>query len=1007
MIESYDINNVIIELEASSDYYSLVKIKKAFNSNMLKAIEKRITKSTKAEYLKHRSSGNIFISDELSRLDRSFQLEFSIPEEPFSSHKLLNQLKKIEGIESVEYSEIHTINPIEDTQVDNQFPYKFSDRKLSDPFIPNDIHYTFQNYLPQMNAEEGWGYYLEQKAEGKNEQDQDSVIIAVVDTGFDLAHEDILSYRFVNLGESGLDAEGRDKSNNGIDDDGNGYIDDSKGINLHPDSSPEAEFSLNTNQGHRHGVHVAGIIAAEINNGIGVAGIASIEKNIFILPVKIGSDDPGDNTLANSYEGVLYAIASDAHIINCSWGSPSPSSIGQDVATIALQAGALIVAAAGNNNRDQDFFPAAYDGVLSVTAVEFNNRKPAFANYSFSVDIAAPGLSILNTVRSNQYDRLSGTSMATPLVSGTIALMKSLYPETQLHTLAEALKSNADPFSDNIRTEHIGKLGMGVINLEKALRRDNRELLTINTIWQRQSKYDIQPSPAGIDDSLIAPKRYFNGDTVFIGFQTTALDEKIESAVFSIDAENESILSGPAFLSSLESGVPQYDYSQWISANGLDFDTTIDLLLKAYNSQDRLIAQKHLDVVYNPTYLNVSNKEISFTATSTGNFGFNNYPENSQGIGLKLGEKNILYESGIILTTSPGKTLDNIRASFPTSKSKNFRIEKPVQPDTLTNGTIRLIASYSDGLSAILSSDTPADTNDLGIWVDQITLFPENGKFLVTYFKLIASEVITKPIDSLFFGLFADWDISNSATDDAAYYDFESRGMVLLDAASLREFPLEDRLSEMVKLKKDRACMFLLSGQRLGCYAMDNDGTGDFNIGIYNGFSKEEKYKAVSKGLSRLASGITDASSIISAGPMLMMPGDTINLVLAMGITDSEQSPKELRTEIEEFVQEHSPIIYENQQSTGELGQLLIFPNPVRQSDSENGSISFNLNRSTLLTMQIFDMSGRLAAKPFRNKTFPIGRSTISIPSLAKGHYRIIVSEKDTPFTMEAGLVVE
>ncbi len=201
--------------------------------------------------------------------------------------------------------------------------------------------------------------------------------------------------------------------------------------------------STNVADGYGHGTHVAGTIAAGTNNLVGVAGIA---PGVTIMPVKV-MDSNGQGYWSDFLDGVDYAVANGASIINLSLGGSGLSSAQisafQPTFTAARAAGVLVIAAAGNNDNNLPFYPASFGDVVSVSASTNWDTKASFSNYGPSVDISAPGLAITSTYRNNKYKEMSGTSMATPHVVGLAALIRSLHPEFGVAEVETALKATA------------------------------------------------------------------------------------------------------------------------------------------------------------------------------------------------------------------------------------------------------------------------------------------------------------------------------------------------------------------------------------------------------------------------------------------------------------------------------------------------------------------------------------------------------------------------------------
>ncbi|MEQ1723413.1 MAG: S8 family peptidase [Pseudobdellovibrio sp.] len=247
-------------------------------------------------------------------------------------------------------------------------------------------------------------------------------IIAVIDTGIDENHEDLKNNLWVNSGESGLDAKGRNRATNGIDDDSNGFIDDVHGWN----------FVSNNNRlddNHGHGTHIAGIIGAEASNKKGISGIS---PNVSLMVIKYFDPKvPNTDNLKNTILAIRYAVKMGAHIINYSGGGTDYSQDEHDTVELAEKKGVLFVAAAGNERSNSDqhhYYPADYGlkNIISVTAIDPTTEVLASSNYgTVTVDIAAPGQNILSCLPNNSYGLMTGTSQATAFVTGAAALVMS------------------------------------------------------------------------------------------------------------------------------------------------------------------------------------------------------------------------------------------------------------------------------------------------------------------------------------------------------------------------------------------------------------------------------------------------------------------------------------------------------------------------------------------------------------------------------------------------------
>ncbi|OYZ22877.1 MAG: serine protease/subtilase [Bdellovibrio sp. 28-41-41] len=268
-----------------------------------------------------------------------------------------------------------------------------------------------------------------------------NVVVAVIDTGIDINHEDIKSNLWKNPGETGLDKNGKDKASNGIDDDKNGYVDDVYGWN----------FVGSTNDltdNHGHGTHIAGIIGAEAGNQKGISGI-SPEVSLMIIKYYDPKVTNTDN-LKNTINSINYAIKMGAQIINYSGGGTDYSQEEFEAVKKAEKNGILFVAAAGNERSNSDqfhYYPADYKltNIISVTAMDPSKDVLSTSNFGTeTVDIAAPGQNIISTLPGNSYGFMTGTSQATAFVTGAAVLVKANKPDFKFDDIKKYILSTGD-----------------------------------------------------------------------------------------------------------------------------------------------------------------------------------------------------------------------------------------------------------------------------------------------------------------------------------------------------------------------------------------------------------------------------------------------------------------------------------------------------------------------------------------------------------------------------------
>lgn len=403
---------------SKSDYdeNSIIVVLNKQNSGINKAIDKAFTSAQFSNILKIEDLTRIpnYGNEPTAVNEKEFRQIFKIILKSGGQSNLLDAMLKLDKLPMVE-----SVCPDYIIQMD-LFEYM-------DPVIPNDILY-YQQYAPRkINADVAWNYST----------GSPNVAVAVLDTGIKLDHPDLAANIWTKPGEI---------PNNGIDDDGNGYIDDYHGWNFAYDNNDPSDDD-------GHGTHVAGIIGAIGNNGIGIAGVCS---NVKLVPVKILNSFGGAN-FSDLVAGINYVSSLNIPIINASWGHNLLNF--QELYNAINNYSGLFIAAAGNDGKDNDIasnsiYPASFplENIISVASTNENDILSNFSSYgAVSVDLAAPGSSIVSTVNYFDYTFIgyyamkSGTSMAAPQVAGAAALIKSLNPHASTSDIKNAILQKVDP----------------------------------------------------------------------------------------------------------------------------------------------------------------------------------------------------------------------------------------------------------------------------------------------------------------------------------------------------------------------------------------------------------------------------------------------------------------------------------------------------------------------------------------------------------------------------------
>ncbi len=389
-----------------------------------------------------------------------------------SLNEVINELRKNPA---VEYAEPNYI-------------VKAASIQPNDPFFNNQWGLYNQATGYDINATNGWI-----KTEGDT-----TVLIGEFDTGIDYNHPDLSENIWRNWNET---------PNDSIDNDGNGYIDDFHGWNFISNNNDPMDDN-------GHGTHVAGIIGAKGNNGIGVAGVA---WNCKLVPLKV-LDNNGQGPMSALINAIEYCEKMNIKIINMSLGSVDSSSAEYDALNEAQNYGILIIAAAGNYSENTDyskFYPADFElpNIISVASINSSGNLSSFSDYGMqSVDIAAPGENIYSSLPNDSYGYMSGTSMAAPFVTGEAALIKSEYKDYTNIDIKNQILNNVRLLSSLNSEVSTG----GIIDLGKALSNQN--------IWINTSAAEINLPTTKIGQQSTKELELYNTNTNSITIDSIYFD---------------------------------------------------------------------------------------------------------------------------------------------------------------------------------------------------------------------------------------------------------------------------------------------------------------------------------------------------------------------------------------------------------------------------------------------------------------------------------------------------
>ena len=352
-------------------------------------------------------------------------------------------------------------------------------------FTPNDSLFSQQWALQKIRTESAWNI----------EKGSADIIVGIVDTGIDYLHQDLQGQIWVNVAED-LNRNGRLDSVDidGIDNDGNGYVDDVIGWDftdapnfpdggdyLDPDNDPMDEFAGG------HGTAVGGIVAAATDNVTGIAGVA---PGVCIMPLRAGTA-AGFLEEDDIAEAIVYGVQNGCRIINMSFGDVVYSHLIKDAVMYGTSQGVLFVSSAGNSGNSTLQYPAGYDETISVGATDENDNLAPFSSYGSKINLVAPGQEVLALSTENEYSRLNGTSFSAPMVSGALALICSHHPTATSQAVIARLYSGCRDLGSRGWDQYYGH---GLLDVYGSLTDQQQTLAQI----------DQPPTSGGVKDDSVA-----------------------------------------------------------------------------------------------------------------------------------------------------------------------------------------------------------------------------------------------------------------------------------------------------------------------------------------------------------------------------------------------------------------------------------------------------------------------------------------------------------------------
>lgn len=691
-------------------------------------------------------------------------------------------------------------------------------------YAPNDPKINLQYHHELIQTFTTWDHF----------KSDTNIVIGVVDSGFDIDHDDLISEIAYNYNDP----------INGIDDDNDGYIDNFRGWDFgENDNNPEVSRG-------DHGTWVAGVAVATVDNEIGIAGVANGAK---FLPIKTAS---AGGSLRYTWESIVYAANHGCQIINCSWGGNYKEPLGNDIINYAtFNKGALVVAAAGNNSTQEEFYPASFRNCLSVAGTVSNNQKWSVDNsqasrgssWGYYVDLSAPAAGYHSTADGNGYTFMyGGTSFASPMVAGVAALVKTNFPDLSPIALGEQLKAytyNIDTIPYNLPYHDM--LGTGRLDALPSATEFTKPGI-------RYTSYSIDQKPP-----------YLPGDTLTVDLELANYLASAKDISISIEfntqlievLQSEFVIDSFPANDTLKNSEMHFSFV-FSDELPLDFEAIGKFVYKT----DTYRSYEYFRLQTNPSTMDL-NSLLESTITANGRLG---YPYSSQEYGngfSYLDNKDLLFEGGLILAEASNK----VASSF--LNEQDFIVQKQVQ--LLENDT----ADFH------FQSKYRAEYLEIDV-IQNVYAWNDKPLLCIDY-ELVNTSDVEKP--NVRVGNFWDWEILNPWYNTVEY---------------------NEETGVSYTYSSDPESIFvgtaIVDDNETNFYAIDNVGGGDGTVDLYFDDSDIVRYYCMTSERHNSKDGIlgTDVALFHTSSPQYIAVDDTVTVRSVIALGNSKADIEELMSEV-------------------------------------------------------------------------------------------------------------
>jgi len=771
-----------------------------------------------------------------------------------------------------------------------------------------------------------------------------NVVIGISDTGFDMFHEDLIGQIKYNWADP----------INGLDDDGDGYIDNFKGWDIkNNDNNPMYE---NIGDDYAHGTTVAGLAAAKNDNAKGVSGVGF---NCKFLPVR-----------GSSYNAIVYLADHGAKVINCSWedGLRAPYNLYKDIIDYAtFNRDALVICACGNSANSVTLYPASYEHSLSIAGTTINDEiwtpqnagSKGGSSYGFTVDLSAPATNVYTTSVGNTYFKggNNGTSFSSPICAGIAGLIRSKYQKFSALQTGEQLRVTSDNIDTIAYNAPYKKLiGRGRANAYRAI---------IDSITPsiRIVDYTI----TGLTGDLVR-----GGDTAILRGSFVNYLNKAKNIIVTVSDYNGYFaqVDAGSIIDSLGTMDTLYNFElRFVLKKIIPYDATVALQL-TYDMANGFHDIQFVTLRANPSYLPLSANNIITSVTSVGSIGYAFVSEN-EGLGFTYKNQPMLYtgmpslrgkyiNSGLVIARDTSKILLNYGStgSFTTVHYPDYQN---------TDSTISIESSFNG-----------RDENDVNFNFkinQRATSWLQDSSFVIYEYDIINTSF--NSIDSMYTGLIMDWGVSNPFYNKADVNVFNKYGYV---------YSLEQN-QPYVGIK-------VLQGNIVNHHLIEVYDTIKeiINVRDFDGFSKTDVFKGltISKpSLSLTKAQADDIIQMVSVKSKNIKIGDTVHVAFALFVASKEQNiPAVVSRSEYRYKQYHNEL---TKAEDPQISKMKVIPNIT---SSNFVTVSFESKTKGNCKIIVTDNLGKTIKE--LNQEVDSGLNSIRISGLKQaGLYYIVVTMND------------